>query len=72
MLSGRIIVISRMIIMLSERIIMLSGLIIMLRRIVIMLSGMNKCYAVYCLHTALLHWPLSSAATMEVQGPDTT
>ncbi len=27
---------------------------------------------VYRLHTALLHWPLSSAATMEVQGPDTT
>ncbi len=24
------------------------------------------------LHTAFLHWPLSSAATKEVQGPDTT
>ncbi len=24
------------------------------------------------LHMAILHWPLSSAATMEVQGPDTT
>jgi hypothetical protein len=27
---------------------------------------------VYRLHTAFLHWPLSSAATKEVQGPDTT
>ncbi len=27
---------------------------------------------VYRLHTAILYWPLSSAATMEVQGPDTT
>ncbi len=26
----------------------------------------------YRLHTAILYWPLSSAATMEVQGPDTT
>jgi hypothetical protein len=26
----------------------------------------------YRLHTAFLHWPLSSAATKEVQGPDTT
>jgi hypothetical protein len=26
----------------------------------------------YRLHTAILNWPLSSAATMEVQGPDTT
>ncbi len=24
------------------------------------------------LHTAFLHWPLSSAATKKVQGPDTT
>ena len=24
------------------------------------------------LHTAFLHWPLSSAATKNVQGPDTT
>jgi hypothetical protein len=24
------------------------------------------------LHTAFLHWPLSSATTKEVQGPDTT
>ncbi len=24
------------------------------------------------LHTAFLHWPLSSAATKEIQGPDTT
>ncbi len=28
--------------------------------------------SVYRLHTAFLHWPLSSAATKEVQGPDTT
>ncbi len=27
---------------------------------------------VYRLHTAFLHWPLSSAATKEVRGPDTT
>ncbi len=27
---------------------------------------------VYRLHTAILNRPLSSAATMEVQGPDTT
>jgi hypothetical protein len=26
----------------------------------------------YRLHTAFLHWPLSSAATKKVQGPDTT
>ncbi len=24
------------------------------------------------LHTAMFHWPLSSTATKEVQGPDTT
>ncbi len=29
-------------------------------------------YWVCRLHTAFLHWPLSSAATKEVQGPDTT
>ncbi len=35
----------------------------------------TKVLAILCLyrlHTAILHWPLSSAATMEVQGPDTT
>jgi hypothetical protein len=31
------------------------------------------CTVLLCrLHTAFLHWPLSSAATKEVQGPDTT
>jgi hypothetical protein len=31
------------------------------------------CNADLCrLHTAFLHWPLSSAATKKVQGPDTT
>ncbi len=29
-------------------------------------------YLLWRLHTAFLHWPLSSAATKEVQGPDTT
>ncbi len=30
-------------------------------------------YYLLCrLHTAFLHWPLSSAATKKVQGPDTT
>ncbi len=32
----------------------------------------NSWKLVYRLHTVILHWPLSSAATKEVQGPDTT
>ncbi len=32
----------------------------------------NRGKKVYRLHTAFLHWPLSSAATKKVQGPDTT
>jgi hypothetical protein len=31
-----------------------------------------KTKALCRLHTAFLHWPLSSAATKKVQGPDTT
>ncbi len=32
------------------------------------IASLNLCR----LHTAFLHWPLSSAATKKVQGPDTT
>ncbi len=37
------------------------------------ISIFNPAIQILCrLHTAILHWPLSSAATKEVQGPDTT